>query len=547
MHQPSYRTVDGEYRQPWVYLHAIKDYADMAWHLENVEMARATVSFAPVLLDQLDDYAAQFASGIFRDGLLRALQRGGVDGESERRQLCYALCRANYERMVRRFPAYERLFHEAETAAWGGTPLSDKDLADTLVWYHLVWFGEATRRNDERIKSLIEKAGGFSEGDRQTVLAVAGELVAGVTARYRALAASGRVELSASPYSHPILPLLIDFASAREARPEMRLPASPRYPGGRERAGAQLLSARAAHAARFGAEPRGCWPSEGAISHESMTALAAAGFSWAASGQAVLANSVRASAGDAGARSVHAPYVVHTDAGPIACLFRDDDLSDRIGFIYAPLSADDALRDLCSALGAIADGASQTGASVVTIILDGENAWEHYPCNAFDFMQDLYTRLGSHERLRLTTVSAHLKRAQAPQTLERVVAGSWVYGTLETWIGDEDKNRGWDLLCAAKLAFDESMRGATLSEAQRARAEHALRQCESSDWFWWFGGYNPPAPVRDFERLFRAHLHDLYAALGVPPPATLDLPVSIGTGADVYDGAMRRATKAPHA
>ena len=158
MHQPSYRASDGEYRQPWVYLHAIKDYTDMAWHLEQVPAARATVSFAPVLLDQLDDYGAQFESRTFRDSLLRALQRGDADAPDKRRQLAYMLCRANYERIVRRFPAFERLFHLAEAEAWGGQPLSEQDRADTIVWYHLAWLGEGARRSDARVQGLMSKA-----------------------------------------------------------------------------------------------------------------------------------------------------------------------------------------------------------------------------------------------------------------------------------------------------------------------------------------------------------------------------------------------------
>jgi len=544
MHQPSYRAADGEYRQPWVYLHAIKDYADMAWHLEHVESARATVSLAPVLLDQLDDYAAQCASLTFRDPLLRALQRGGAESEKDLRHLCYALCRANYERMVRRFPPYERLFHIAETAAWGGAPPSPQDLTDALVWYHLVWFGEATRREDARVQALIEKARGFGDEDRSTVLAVIGELVTGIGARYRALGESGRIELSTSPYSHPILPLLIDFRAAWETRPESALPACAQYPGGRERVEAQLQRARVAHAERFGVSPRGCWPSEGAISTPSVTALTANDFSWTASGQGVLEDSLRLAGRDVDTSSVHRPHAIRTEAGEIACFFRDDDLSDRIGFIYAPWKASEAIDDLIAALEQIADRDGASGARAVTIILDGENAWEHYAENAFDFLQQLYQRAGTHPRLHLTTPSEHLAHGRlGVPALDAVVAGSWVYGTLETWIGDEDKNCGWDLLCHAKRAYDERVAGG-MQQAALARAEGILRQCESSDWFWWFGGYNPPAPVRDFERLFRAHLHDLYDAIGVAAPPELDRPVSVGTGAQVYDGVMRRATKA---
>jgi len=544
MHQPSYRASDGEYRQPWVYLHAMKDYADMAWHLEQVASARATVSFAPVLLDQLDDYSAQFEARSFRDPLLRALQRGDADAPDRRRQLAYQLCRANYERIVRRFPAYERLFHLAEAEAWGGQPLSEQDRADTIVWYHLAWLGEGARRSDVRAQDLMAKARAFDAADRNVMLDIVGDQVRGIVERYRRLAHDGRIELAMSPYSHPMMPLLIDFAAARESRPSVALPAAA-YPGGEQRITDQLKAGVSTHAAHFGSSPRGCWPSEGGISERTIAALCARRFAWTASGELVLANSLRASAhgADPGPREgyLYTPYAVHTEAGTIACFFRDDDLSDRVGFIYAPWRADDAVADLTAALESIAQQPSDGPARVVTIILDGENAWEHYADNAFEFLSTMYRRLSTNPTLNLTTFAAHLAHSPALPPLERIVAGSWVYGTFETWVGDPDKNHGWDLLCAAKRAYDETLAAGVLGEAERENAQRCLRRAESSDWFWWFGGYNPPAPVRDFERLYRRHLRDLYAALGRAAPPELDVPVSIGTGEQVYDGVMRRA------
>lgn len=545
MHQPSYRTADGEYRQPWVYLHAIKDYADMAWHLERVAGARAVVSFTPVLLDQLEDYAEQFTRGAFADPLLRALQRGDADTPDARRSLAHAVRRANYERMVRRFAPYERLFHIAQIAAQGGQPLSDQDRADALVWYHLAWLGEGSRRTDERVGALMAKARGFDARDRATMLAIVGELVRGIVPRYRRLAESGRIELSTSPYAHPMLPLLIDFRAALEAQPAAPMPAAPRYPGGAARAAVHVRASRERHAAQFGSAPLGCWPSEGGVSDPALAALRANGFAWAASGEAVLANTLRARRTDPGPRDryLYTPYAVHNDAGTIACFFRDDDLSDRVGFVYATWHADDAAANLVSALEGIADATADQPAPVVSIILDGENAWEHYPENAYYFLSALYDRLSTHPKVHLTTYAEHLRQRPTSPGLEHVVAGSWVYGSFVTWIGDEDKNRGWDVLVEAKHAYDRAVASGRLGAAALARAEMQLRVCEGSDWFWWFGGYNPHEQVSDFERLFRRHLKDLYEMIGEPIPDRLAAVVSVGAGAPLYDGVMRPSTK----
>jgi len=540
MHQPQYRNAGGEYRLPWVYLHATKDYADMAWHLERVPAAKAVVNFTPVLLEQLHDYTLQFQRGVFRDPILRALQRGDADSPDMRPALAYAVCRSNYDRMVRRFPEYERLYGLAQAAAAGGPALSDQDRADSLVWYHLAWLGEGSRRDDARVQRLSAKARGFSAADRAEMLAVVGELIASIVPRYRKLAEDGRVELITSPYSHPMVPLLIDFDAALEAEPGVTQPRSRGYPGGRNRADAHIKASLAAHVDDFGSRPIGCWPPEGGVSTLALAALAANGFRWAASDESVLRNSLRSSGADVGSRRdyVYMPYAVHTDGGTIACFFRDHDLSDRIGFRYSDWHADDAVANLLSALEEIAGNGS---ARIVSVVLDGENAWEHYPENAYYFLSGLYQRLSADPRIRLTTFETHLLSAASIPALRALVAGSWVQGNFSTWIGSPDKNRGWDMLVAAKQAYDRVIESGRLTSEAARRAEMILRWCEGSDWFWWFGSYNPAQAVSDFEHLFRDHLRDLYAALGVQVPAALDITLSIGAGAPEHGGTMRRS------
>ena len=227
----------------------------------------------------------------------------------------------------------------------------------------------------------------------------------------------------------------------------------------------------------------------------------------------------------------------HTAGARTACFFRDDSLSDLIGFTYATWHADDAVANFVQHLENIADCCQDHPDHVVSIILDGENAWEYYPDNGYYFLSALYRRLSTHPRLALTTFSDYLKH-RAPQPLKSLVAGSWVYGTFSTWIGDPDKNRGWDMLVDAKQAFDEA--APKLSAAQRAAATRQLAICEGSDWFWWFGDYNPAASVRAFDRLYRAKLKQLYRLLGLDAPAALDQPISAGGGTAEGGGTMRR-------
>lgn len=547
MHQPQYRDlVSGTYQLPWVYLHAIKDYVDMAAHLEAVPRARAVVNFAPLLLEQIEDYARQVEGFLtnslaIRDPLLAALVSPTLPpAEEERMTLIKACLRANETRMISRYPAYRNLADMAallmprpETMHY----LSNQFLADLLTWYHLAWLGETVRRSDARVKRLLDKGSGYTLHDRRELLAVIGELLSNVIPRYRQLAERGQVELSVTPYAHPIVPLLLDFQCAHDAMPGAPLPLLQQYPGGEERARWHIREGIETFRRHFGFAPAGCWPSEGAVSTAALKLLAEAGFRWAASGESVLRNSL--------IKSGHADHHVKEawlyrlysmkDSG-IHCFFRDDGLSDLIGFNYATWHGDDAVNNLVHHLENIAHCCRAHPEHVVSIIMDGENAWEHYPENAFHFLHALYRRLSEHPKIELTTFSNCLKSVPA-KSLRILSAGSWVYGTLSTWIGELDKNRGWDMLGDAKRAFDAA--AARLGAEQLDRARRQLAVCEGSDWFWWFGGDNPSATVADFERLYRQHLTNLYQLIGAEPPEYLAQVFTRGGGAPKHGGAMR--------
>ncbi len=550
MHQPDYRGADhSDYKLPWVYLHAVKDYSDMAYHMEEAPGARAVVNFAPVLLEQLADYAEQISGWLYngrmvRDPLLAALAGPGLplDGPT-RRGLLTACLRANQEHLINPFKPFREL---AELARWlvsheeTDAYIGDQFLADLLVWYHLAWMGESVRINDMRVHSLEKKARGFDAEDRRRLVQVIGEQVAGVTARYRRLAEAGRVELSVSPYAHPIVPLLLDLQSARQAMPEARMPALQRYPGGQERARWHVEHGIKVFEDHFGVRPAGCWPSEGAVSTETVAMLEREGFRWAASGQQVLFNSLKVDAGQSALPPHwnHTPYRV--GKGKLSCFFRDDGLSDLIGFTYASWHADDAVSNLIDHLQNIALANADSPDTVVSIIMDGENAWEYYPRNGYYFLSALYKRLGDHPLLELTTFSAYLDGRSNAKALSRLVAGSWVYGTFSTWIGDTDKNRAWDMLGAAKVAFDRAMASGRLDTKAREAAGMQLARCEGSDWFWWFGDYNPAATVSDFESLFRHQLAHLYVLIGEAPPEYLSQVFARGSGKPAMGGVMRQ-------
>ncbi len=540
MHQPPYRDdLSGEYVLPWTYLHAIKDYVDMAAHLEQLPGARAVVNFTPVLLEQIDDYAARIAAHLAHgaplgDPVLASLGDEPLPAEPQRRlALLRALVRANHERLIARHPPFAaaaviaRDITTPERVAWA----SDALLRDLATWYHLAWLGETVRRADPRVTALEGTAHGFSAGQRRALLGLIGELVADLLPRYRALAATGRVELSVTPYAHPILPLLFDLQCARETQPATELPRHRAYPGGAERAAWHVAESLRVFRARFGFTPAGCWPAEGAVSTDALALLEAAGFRWAATSANVLRASLGSRADDAGAYD--RPWRIAD--GPLRCFFRQDHLSDAIGFEYARWHGDHAAAHLAGQLGALADrwrteDPAGLAHRLVLIALDGENAWEYYPQNGYWFLRAMYSALAADPRLELVTLAEFCERGAPAGSLARVTAGSWVHGTLSTWIGEPAKNAAWDLLCEAKLAFDAAMASGRLDAEARRAAERQLALCESSDWFWWFGDHNPAEAVRQFDELFRRQLGTLYRLLGLAPPAALALPICVRSG-----------------
>ncbi|RLA50881.1 MAG: glycoside hydrolase, partial [Gammaproteobacteria bacterium] len=462
MHQPEYRNLrTGTVHLPWTYLHAIKDYVDMAAHLEAVPQARAVVNFAPILLEQIEDYVEQITAyleghGAIRDPVLAELAEPALPGnETARLRLMQDCLRANKERMIERFEPYQRL---ATMAEWYQTHpesliyASNQFLADLLVWYHLSWMAESVRRSDTRIQRLQDKAGNFTLHERRELLHIILEQMQSLVPRYRELAERGQVELCMSPYAHPIVPLLLDITSAREAMSDIHLPVTTDYPGGEARAQWHLQKGLESFERVFGRKPAGLWPSEGGISQPALKLFADNDFRWVASGGSVLHNSH-----DTPGKSC-SHHVYRFGDAPIDCFFRDDGLSDLIGFTYSDWHAEDAVGNFIEHMENIANACPNRNDCVISIILDGENAWEYYPENGYYFLNQLYRSLAEHPLLQLTTYEQFLaEKSPRPAHEEKLVAGSWVYGTFSTWIGDSEKNRGWEILVEAKRTFDEQL------------------------------------------------------------------------------------------
>ena len=576
MHQPDYRDlISGEYVLPWTYLHAIKDYSDMAFHLENNVKARASFNFVPILLDQLEDYTAQFNSKIIRDPLLALLGKPHLEKVTAAQcELIIESCfKSHHEKMLSPYAQYQRLFNLYQVANQAGDDMnlqyfSAQYKTDLLVWYHLAWMGESIKKNNALVKKLIVKGSHFNSADRLALFGLIGEIISQLIPRYKALQEKGQIEISTTPHQHPILPLLLDFKSTLDAMPGATLPLSPQYDGGEARAISHIKLAQTSHQIRFGHKPTGMWPAEGAVSKPALMLMAEQGVQWAATGEGVLTHSLHKSNPAKALVSRHEylykPYKISDGIDEIVCFFRDDRLSDKIGFEYAKMHSTDAVRDFVRELEHIHATYQKSENPVVCVTLDGENAWEYYPYNGYYFLTELYQALANHPDIEMVTQSEICQALKTPElsqgdgpsaykvvcgNLPEVAAGSWVYGSFSTWIGSKDKNRGWDLLCEAKKMFDKVLKTGNLNAIEQQLCENQLAVCEGSDWFWWLGDYNSAASVNSFDQLYRRNLSNLYVLLKQPVPNDLLSPISHealaqlsndGASKEMQSGTMKR-------
>jgi len=529
-HQPDYiDPTTGAAAMPWTRLHALKDYADMAAHVERHPSVRVTFNTVPTLLDQLEALASGAAPP---DPFLALALKDAADLTLEERIFVighfFSMNRETMAAGLRRVGELHALRGDQPAAEIGKAVagrFDDAALTDLQVLFHLAWCGPLLTA-DPLIARLRAKGRGFTTDDKRALLERQAEFLAGVIPRWKRLYASQQIELSATPYYHPILPLLCDLRSALEALPELHMPTAPfHHP---EDADLQLVKGMEAFEAAFGRRPDGGWPSEGAISEESLRRMAAAGYRWAASDEDVLFASLGEGfpADAAAAELVRAGLLYrpwrYAD-GPVL-LFRDHDLSDRIGFSYAARASEAAAGDFVGRLLELQERLPDDGTRyVVSVILDGENAWESYPDHAGPFFEALYSALAREPRIETVTASEAADPGEA-RPLPRVVAGSWIYRSLATWVGHPEKNRAWELLAAARGAI-AAVRGAPRWEDPAWRA---ILAAEGSDWFWWLGDDHPTAYGAEFDAGFRDKLRGAYLAAGLPVPPVLDEPIRKG-------------------
>ena len=539
MHQPFYRDpLTGEYELPWALLHGTKDYYDMAAILDDFPDVHQTFNMVPSLIEQLRDYENEDVPDLTRSLTRKSPAKLNV---REKKLVLQRFFQANWQTMIKPYPRYwELLEKRGFSSATADIEqalryYTDSDFFDLQVLFNLSWIDPQVVGKDAELMRLRDKGRAFSEADKKLLLSKQCSIIRSIIPKYRELMDRGTIEVTTSPYFHPILPLLCDSESAREAEPHIHLP-SKRFIHPDD-AAEQLLRGIRLHTETFGRPPKGLWPSEGSVSQEVLKLIGEAGIEWIATDEEILSETLgrgigRDEYGNSKDSFIYRPYILDAGSGDVKVVFRDHVISDLIGFHYATWDAEEAADNLIVRLAHIRDMVDNPESHMVSIILDGENAWETYPNDGHDFLSCLYSKLSEDRRLRCVTVGEFLSGGVECDRVERIFPGSWINHNFRVWIGHIEDNTAWDHISDAREALvrvEEKERSKGDYDAMKdifKEAWKTLYAAEGSDWFWWYGDIHSSDNDDIFDSLFRKYIKRVYTLIGLKAPLSLEAPIS---------------------
>ncbi len=535
MHQPQYRDPStGRYVLPWTRLHALKDYWGMVRVLEEFPRVHATFNVVPSLGAQLEEYA----SGEFDEPWFTVAFRPTATLTFEdKSEILLRAFQLNYDHLLARWPRFIELHqwvssqgHERVHQSFG-----ERDWRDLQVLSQLAWMDEEYLASDPVVSRLAKKGIDFTEQDKQQLSEKQIELLGRVLPEYRKAAATGQIEISATPFYHPILPLLCDTDIARISNFGTPLPVPPfQHP---EDAREQLWRARRYHERVFGKAPDGLWPSEGSVSEEALSIAAELGFKWFATDEGVLGHTLGAGFGrdgagvPANADKLYSPLRVRVGSKEMVGFFRDHYLSDLVGFVYSRMDSAAAAEDLYQRIRAIGERVQIGRPLTVSLILDGENAWEYFPGNGREFLRQFYRRIDNDPDIQALTASEAAAAAGEIPRNNGIFPASWINANFDVWIGSAEDVVAWEHLQRARDFYTQEAANAAKgfpkapTPQQLAVSYEAILAAEGSDWCWWYGPEHSSANDAEFDAFYRKLLTEVYRSLGADAPDVLAEPI----------------------
>ena len=543
MHQPYYKDLKtNQYQMPWVRLHGLKDYFDMVAILDDYPSIHQTFNLVPSLIEQIQNYASH---QVYDEHLLLTEKPAKDLTEAEKEKILSSFFSCNRRTMIQPHPRFYQLLeklNEVKSIGRGEDAynlrkavqdFNSQDFLDLQVWSNLAWV-DPIFKNDRLISYLLKKGANFTEEEKGRLISKEREILGLILPKYKELQDKGQIEVTFSPYFHPISPLICDTEIAKLALPKVQLPKERfSYPEDLE---AQIELGIKLFERTFGRRPKGMWPSEGSVSEQIIPRVAKFGINWIATDEEILRFSTMLSTArikkptQCRESVLYRPYKVSVENAELSIIFRDHTLSDHIGFVYSSWDAEEAADDFISRLHKIGESLPQEELpqSLVSVILDGENCWEYYKNDGHDFLSALYTRLSEDKLLRTTTISDFLERSEEFESLPRLFAGSWINHNFRVWIGHPEDNLAWDLLKMTRDALVEYQKETKKKPEAKEILEKAWKEiyiAEGSDWCWWYGDEHQGPDTDEFDRIFRSHLLYVYELINKEPPEILYQPI----------------------
>jgi alpha-amylase/alpha-mannosidase (GH57 family) len=527
-HQPYYKNSSGVYQMPWVRFHSTKDYLDLLLVLKEFPDIKQNFNLVPSLLLQIEDYVQNNA----KDNIWELTEKPANKLQpDEKEKILDNFFLTNVNTMIKPYRRYYELYLKSkvylknEPVERQIAAFTPQDYRDLQVWYNLTWIGVESRKK-AGIQKFFKKGKNFTEADKNSLLKEIKEILSQIIPLHKELWEKGQIEISTTPFYHPILPLLCDNHICQEAAPGIPVP--KHHFNHTEDAEAQIENGLAHVEKIFGKRPDGMWPSEGSVSTEALEIIARKGVKWVASDEGILSKTLDKSFSHL---KIYQPYCLETEKNSIHVFFRDHYLSDAIGFVYSNWSAERAVADFMERLHAIRKmlidqhGESFLDQFVIPIILDGENCWEYYADDGKPFLRNLYQTLTENKFIQTTTFGEVLKKKVKTDKISTIFPGSWINSNFNIWIGSEEDNKSWDLLSETRKFLVEKAKEGIFSDETIQKAWERIYIAEGSDWNWWYGDEHASANDMEFDQLYREHLMDVYHLLNTDVPAILYQPI----------------------
>ena len=529
MHQPVYQlTTNGGYLMPWVRLHAVKDYLDMALWVNKFENLKLNFNFVPALIDSIIDYAENDSHDIHSK--LSTTPENELS-DKDKIFILNNFFDANYQTMILANEEYHKLYQKVQ--AYGTEDVSiltNQEYSDLMALFNLTWIDPSFKTSNKELKKLVKKGKNYTVEDRIQIIEIQREIIRKIIPTLKKLIEKNKIEITTSPYYHPILPILLDYKNIKKnptpdddiANLKTELDAK-----------LQTKMALDRMEEVFGKRPRGIWPSEHCVNSKTLEMFSSLGVNWSISDEGILASSINFEFEHDFKGYLSEPYHLlktykyKTKNSDINMIFRDSTIPNLISFEYQNHNPITTANDLYDRIKIMQSKilSSPDKEHLLTIALDGENCWENYLEDGASFLKRLYTLISEDETLETVLISDYIDKAKEHKTLNKISSGSWINRNFKLWVDEPVKDLAWSYLKRVRQDFSEFVKREPLNpNIEQARKE--LFICEGSDWFWWYGEPNDSGRDNIFDFIFRTRLKNIYRYLGLDTPKYLDDPIS---------------------